>query len=148
MFAIRVPTFQLYSEKNKITSIFIRFANGAKRTIGERNTMISKRLSELRKKKQWSLQFIADQLNIAKSTYAGYESGYRQPSLEAVKELAVLFGTTTDYLLGATDEECPTTELTTVTCHITVDGERLTEDEIIQLVAFIRAKREFEKHKK
>lgn len=110
--------------------------------------MISKRLSELRKKKQWSLQFIADQLNIAKSTYAGYESGYRQPSLEAVKELAVLFGTTTDYLLGATDEECPTTELTTVTYHITVDGERLTEDEIIQLVAFIRAKREFEKHKK
>ncbi|MCL6587740.1 MAG: helix-turn-helix transcriptional regulator, partial [Anoxybacillus sp.] len=47
--------------------------------------MIAKRLSELRKKKKWSLQYIADQLNIAKSTYAGYESGYRQPSLEAVK---------------------------------------------------------------
>ncbi|WP_461200780.1 helix-turn-helix domain-containing protein [Anoxybacillus sp. TBDG-1] len=110
--------------------------------------MISKRLSELRKKKQWSLQYIADQLNIAKSTYAGYESGYRQPSLEAVKELAQLFGTTTDYLLGATDEEQPTIELTHPTVHMTVDGKQVTEDEIIQLIAFIRAKRELEKHKK
>ncbi|CUA79146.1 helix-turn-helix domain-containing protein [Anoxybacillus suryakundensis] len=110
--------------------------------------MISKRLSELRKKKQWSLQYIADQLNIAKSTYAGYESGYRQPSLEAVKELAVLFGTTTDYLLGVTDKEQPTIELTHLTFHMTIDGEQVTEDEIIQLIAFIRAKRELEKHKK
>lgn len=110
--------------------------------------MISKRLSELRKRKQWSLQYIADQLNIAKSTYAGYESGYRQPSLEAVKELATLFGTTTDYLLGTTDEEQPSIELTLPTVRLTVDGEAVTEDEIIQLIAFIRAKREFEKHKK
>lgn len=110
--------------------------------------MISKRLSELRKKRQWSLQYIADQLNIAKSTYAGYESGYRQPSLEAVKELAILFSTTTDYLLGVTDKEQPTIELTNAAFHMTVDGEPLTEDEVMQLVAFIRAKRELEKHKK
>ncbi|MBW7651978.1 helix-turn-helix domain-containing protein [Anoxybacillus sp. ST4] len=114
--------------------------------------MISKRLSELRKRKQWSLQYIADQLNIAKSTYAGYESGYRQPSLEAVKELATLFGTTTDYLLGATDlgatdEEQPSIELTRPTVRLTVDGEAVTEDEIIQLIAFIRAKRDIENKK-
>lgn len=94
------------------------------------------------------MQYIADQLNIAKSTYAGYESGYRQPSLEAVRELATLFGTTTDYLLGATDEEQPSIELTRPTVRLTVDGEPLTEDEVMQLVAFIRAKRELEKHKK
>jgi len=109
--------------------------------------MISKRLSELRKKKQWSLQYIADQLNIAKSTYAGYESGYRQPSLEAVKELAILFGTTTDYLLGATDDEQPTIELTNATFHMTVDGKTVTEDEIVWLIAFLRAKRDIEKKK-
>lgn len=107
--------------------------------------MIAKRLSELRKKKKWSLQYIADQLNIAKSTYAGYESGYRQPSLEAVKELAVLFGTTTDYLLGAADDEQQAIELTNPPFPITVDGERLTEDEIMQLIAFIRVKREMAK---
>ncbi|GGJ69103.1 transcriptional regulator with XRE-family HTH domain [Anoxybacillus voinovskiensis] len=107
--------------------------------------MIAKRLSELRKKKKWSLQYIADQLNIAKSTYAGYESGYRQPSLEAVKELAILFGTTTDYLLGAADGEQQAIELTNPPSPITVDGERLTEDEIMQLIAFIRVKREMAK---
>ncbi|MCL6586291.1 MAG: helix-turn-helix domain-containing protein, partial [Anoxybacillus sp.] len=85
------------------------------------------------------------QLNIAKSTYAGYESGYRQPSLEAVKELAILFGTTTDYLLGAVDGEQQTLELTNLPFPITVDGERLTEDEIMQLIAFIRVKREMAK---
>lgn len=36
------------------------------------------RLTELRKKKNWSLQYTADLLGIAKSTYAGYESGYRR----------------------------------------------------------------------
>ncbi len=80
-----------------------------------------------------------------KSTYAGYESGYRQPSLEAVKELAILFGTTTDYLLGATDDEQPTIELTNATCHMTVDGKTVTEDEIVWLIAFLRAKRDIEK---
>jgi transcriptional regulator with XRE-family HTH domain len=49
------------------------------------------------------LQYTADQLGIAKSTYAGYESGYRQPSLDALKELAVLFETSVDYLLGMTE---------------------------------------------
>ncbi|ANB61217.1 helix-turn-helix domain-containing protein [Anoxybacteroides amylolyticum] len=107
--------------------------------------MIAKRLSELRKKKKWSLQYIADQLNIAKSTYAGYESGYRQPSLEAVKELATLFATSTDYLLGVVDDEQQTIELTNTSVSITVDGERLTEDEIHQLIAFIRIKREMAK---
>ncbi|MCG3083880.1 helix-turn-helix domain-containing protein [Anoxybacillus sp. LAT_35] len=109
--------------------------------------MISKRLSELRKKRQWSLQYIADRLNIAKSTYAGYESGYRQPSLEAVKELALLFETTTDYLLGVTNEEQPTVELTHPTAYITVDGKRVTEDEMMQLIAFIRVKRDLSTQK-
>ncbi|ANB58542.1 helix-turn-helix family protein [Anoxybacillus sp. B7M1] len=114
--------------------------------------MISKRLSELRKKKKWPLQYIADQLNIAKSTYAGYESGYRQPSLEAVKELAQLFETSTDYLLGAADSpEKPdfhTIELTetAMLAHIcfTIDGKPLTADDLNQMIAFIRVKREMD----
>lgn len=113
--------------------------------------MISKRLSELRKKKKWSLQYIADQLEIAKSTYAGYESGYRQPSLEAVKELAQLFETSTDYLLGAVD--CPEkrgskaielTEAHLANFHFTIDGKPLTQDDLNQMIAFIRVKRGME----
>ena len=60
--------------------------------------MILDRLTTLRKEK-WSLQHTADRLGIAKSTYAGYESGYRRPSLEAVKLLADLYDTSIDFYL-------------------------------------------------
>jgi transcriptional regulator with XRE-family HTH domain len=119
--------------------------------------MISKRLSELRKKKKWSLQYTADRLGIAKSTYAGYESGYRQPSLEAVKELARLFETSVDYLLGSVDSPClnknqendlspiELTEKNILTkVRLTIDGQILSEDELKQCIAFIRVKRELE----
>jgi transcriptional regulator with XRE-family HTH domain len=113
--------------------------------------MVSKRLSKLRKQKNWSLQYTANQLSIAKSTYAGYESGYRQPSLEALKELAVLFETSVDYLLGITEThtgERNTIELTSKDIlsqiSLTIDGKSLSQDELNQFIAFIRLKREME----
>jgi transcriptional regulator with XRE-family HTH domain len=113
--------------------------------------MIAKRLSQLRKEKNWSLQYTANQLGIAKSTYAGYESGYRQPSLEALKELAVLFETSVDYLLGMTEScqsERNTIELTNKDIlhkvSLTIDGKSLSQDELNQFIAFIRLKREIE----
>ena len=44
---------------------------------------------------------------IDRSTYAKYETGERVPSIEALIALAVCFETTTDYILGLTDNpEC------------------------------------------
>ncbi|HZG59800.1 MAG TPA: helix-turn-helix domain-containing protein [Anoxybacillus sp.] len=113
--------------------------------------MISKRLSKLRKTKNWSLQYTANRLGIAKSTYAGYESGYRQPSLDALKELAVLFETSVDYLLGMTEtyaSERDTIELTSKDIlsqiSLTIDEKSLSQDELNQFIAFIRLKREME----
>ncbi len=65
--------------------------------------MILNRLTTLRKAKRWSLQYTADRLGIAKSTYAGYESGHRRPSLETINLLAGLYDTSTDYILGRVD---------------------------------------------
>jgi transcriptional regulator with XRE-family HTH domain len=118
--------------------------------------MILGRLTTLRKSKNWSLQETADQLGIAKSTYAGYESGYRRPSLEAIKFMADLFGTSIDYLLGRVDHpnfpfeddkkgsviQLELTELSTF--KLAVDGTLLSQEEAQQFVAFIRAKREIE----
>ena len=42
------------------------------------------RLSKLRKIKM--VQETADRLGIAKSTYAGYENGYRLPSLQSLSK--------------------------------------------------------------
>ena len=108
------------------------------------------RLAQLRKEKKWSLQYTADQLEIAKSTYAGYESGYRRPSLEEHVRIADLFDTSTDDLLGKGKDphslsDAPI-ELTSPHNHtITVDDLELSQEEIQQLTAFIRAKRQIEK---
>ncbi|OXM86066.1 helix-turn-helix domain-containing protein [Paenibacillus rigui] len=117
--------------------------------------MVLNRLTELRKSKRWSLQYIADRLGIAKSTYAGYESGYREPSLEAVKMLADLFDTSVDFLLGRVDApdfsmerwstsktENELKELDKI--PLAVDGKALSAREVKQLIAFVRAVREIE----
>ncbi|MGG3496585.1 helix-turn-helix transcriptional regulator [Peribacillus simplex] len=118
--------------------------------------MILNRLTALRKGKRWSLQYTADRLGIAKSTYAGYESGHRRPSLETINLLAGLFETSTDYILGRVDypvfqsgnvstESNQVMELTDFpNMELAVDGTSLSEEEMIQFIAFIRSKRELE----
>lgn len=106
------------------------------------------RLSELRKSKKWSLQDTADQLGIAKSTYAGYETGYRWPSLQSLSKIADLFNTSVDYILGRTDDVRSENviELAELMKNpdktISIDGESLSTDEIIEFIAFVRSKRE------
>ncbi|MBK5443389.1 MULTISPECIES: helix-turn-helix domain-containing protein [unclassified Peribacillus] len=120
--------------------------------------MILNRIISLRKKKRWSLQYTADRLGIAKSTYAGYESGYRRPSLESIKSMADLFDTSIDYILGRVEhstflpkeistESVQFMELTDpLNLELAVDGISLSEEEMIQFIAFIRAKRELERN--
>lgn len=106
------------------------------------------RLSELRKSKKWSLQDTADQLGIAKSTYAGYETGYRWPLLQSLSKIADLFNTSVDYILGRTDDVRSENviELAEIMKNpdktISIDGESLSTDEIIEFIAFMRSKRE------
>jgi transcriptional regulator with XRE-family HTH domain len=106
------------------------------------------RLSVLRKERKWSMQEIADRLGIAKSTYAGYESGYREPSLQSLTQLADLFETTVDDLLGRDvdfvqqPKLVELTELIASTNHfIALDGELLNSDELLDFVAFVKTKR-------
>ncbi|WP_026021188.1 helix-turn-helix domain-containing protein [Paenibacillus senegalensis] len=65
--------------------------------------MFSKRLKQLRKKRKYTMQDLADSVGVAKSTYAGYESGYRQPTLETIQNIAKKLNTSADYLLGLTE---------------------------------------------
>ncbi|MCQ6268248.1 helix-turn-helix domain-containing protein [Fictibacillus sp. WQ 8-8] len=115
--------------------------------------MILTRLTTLRKDKRWSLQYTADRLGIAKSTYAGYESGHRRPSLEAIAQIADLFDTSTDYILGRVDHQTPQLVEDTSPCmeltdlsslNLSVDGISLSKEEMQQFIAFIRAKRQLE----
>ena len=69
--------------------------------------MLAKRLRELRNEKGKKQHEVADYLGITRPAYTAYESGNRQPDLATVKKLAEFFNTTTDYLLGKTDDPHP-----------------------------------------
>lgn len=61
---------------------------------------LGRKLKELREEKGIEAQVIAKQINVAKSTYSGYESGRAFPNYNTLSELADIFNVTTDYLLG------------------------------------------------
>lgn len=69
--------------------------------------MIGKRLKYLRKKKGYTLQTVSEKIGVARSTYAGYEADYRQPPLDVLHDLSKVLDTSTDYLLGLTDNPYP-----------------------------------------
>lgn len=66
--------------------------------------LFSKRLKELRKENKLTQLELAEKLGVAKSTIAGYEKGFRKPKMRALNELAELFNTSADFLIGLTDD--------------------------------------------
>ena len=65
------------------------------------------RLRELREDNDLTQKALADYLHIRQNTYSQYETGARQLPLDALISLASYFSTSTDYLLGLTDERRP-----------------------------------------
>ena len=63
------------------------------------------RLKELRKQRKLNQQAVADVLNCTQAVYSRYESGGREPPLEALIKLADFYGVTLDQLVGRTPME-------------------------------------------
>ena len=61
------------------------------------------RLKQLRQKKGLTQQEIADLVHVNRVTYTNWEKGKREPSFENLVKLASVLGTSTDYLLGTSD---------------------------------------------
>lgn len=59
----------------------------------------SSKLKSLRTENNMTQQYVAEQLNVSRSTIAGYETKDRQPSHEGLTALADFFHVTVDYLL-------------------------------------------------
>lgn len=62
--------------------------------------MDKERLISLRERKGWTKTEAARRLNIATSTYSGYEYGHRKPDNEMLIKISNLYEVSTDYLLG------------------------------------------------
>ena len=50
---------------------------------------------------------IAEKLHVRQNTYSQYENGVWDIPIELLKELAVIYETSIDYIVGLTDEETP-----------------------------------------
>ena len=66
-----------------------------------------RRIRELREDSDYTQQQIADQLFLTRSVYRRYELGDREIPVWALIQLADLYGTSTDYILGRTDRREP-----------------------------------------
>ena len=64
-----------------------------------------KRLRAARMYSGLTQQEAADAVHSSLRNYQSYEQGTRRPKYEMLAELAVLYGVTTDWLLGLTDEK-------------------------------------------
>lgn len=69
---------------------------------------LSDRLKEQRRKLGLTQKNMADKLHIGPASYQRYENGTREPKLQTLCQLADIFGTSTDYLLGRSSENIPT----------------------------------------
>lgn len=78
-------------------------------------------LKSLRKKKRLSQEQVAKRLNLTKASISGYENNIITPSIETIKELSILYNTTSDYLLGLDKKEC-----------VSIDGLTLRQKDIIE----------------
>lgn len=65
------------------------------------------RLKEIREDKDLKQSDIAKILNVSQVAYSYYELGKRQLPVDLLKKLALCYGTSTDYILGLTDERKP-----------------------------------------
>lgn len=107
------------------------------------NSLDINRLKECRLKLGITKQEAAKRIQISQPAYLRYEAGTRTPSIQTISKMAEVFSTSTDYLIGKTDEattnriiiekdESPSLFLLTETC------EGLNENQLIRLVAYAR----------
>lgn len=65
------------------------------------------RLRDLREDRDLTQKQIADYLCIQQNTYSQYETGHRQVPIDVLIALAAFYKTSTDYLLGLTNQKTP-----------------------------------------
>lgn len=105
---------------------------------------IGKVIKDLRTKKGLSLEELADKVNnkfgttINKGMISKWENGLGDPRLENVRQLALFFNVSLDYLIGLDNEE----HVDTIAAHH--DGEEWTEEEretIQKFKEFVKSQR-------
>lgn len=103
--------------------------------------MFSERLKELRKNMGYTQKEIAQELNIAQSSYADWERNKKKPTLEKLTLIADFFNVSTDYLLGQTDIPNSTLEADidmAIDNSVAYDGTPITDNDRMIIKDFLK----------
>lgn len=65
------------------------------------------RIRDLREDNDIKQETVAKYLHVCQNTYSQYENGHRHIPTNLLIKLAIYYDTSTDYLLGLTDERKP-----------------------------------------
>ena len=68
------------------------------------------RIREIRKAHKLTMKQLGEKIGLAESTISQYETGKRQPDLEAQAKMCELFGVPLGYLMGVEEKEKTATE--------------------------------------
>lgn len=75
------------------------------------NNSIGYRILNLRKKKKFTQKELAVKVHVTEATMSRYENNLREPKGEIINRIALALNTTTDYLLGRSNNSIPIREL-------------------------------------
>ncbi|HGX1685979.1 TPA: helix-turn-helix domain-containing protein [Listeria innocua] len=96
--------------------------------------MFGNRLKQLRKNNNKTQEDISKILGISRGAYSHIENGRNEPDMETIVKLANIFGVSTDYLLGRSNNGF----IDTIAAHI---DSNATEEEMEEILAYIEEKR-------
>ncbi len=65
---------------------------------------LAKQITELRREKALTQKELAEKLDIGQATISQWENGLYEPSASAIRQLAIFFDVTADYLLDLEDD--------------------------------------------
>ena len=71
----------------------------------EQSYNLAQRILVLREKKNYTQSFVAEQIEVSRTTYTKWETGMSEPSATQLIKLAKLFGVSTDYLCGNIEQK-------------------------------------------
>lgn len=69
------------------------------------------RIKELRKKRKITQIRLSTEIEVSQETISAYENGKAEPKLDKLVKIADFLNTSTDYLLGRTDDDSPLIDL-------------------------------------
>ncbi|MDP4098942.1 helix-turn-helix domain-containing protein [Paenibacillus sp. P96] len=117
------------------------------------------RIAELREKRGWKQEELAQILGITRAALSHYEKNRRKPDFDTLTILANLFGVSIDYLIGRIPhtQNDMNPEVKQFIDHLElsdkdilrrfnlmIDGRSLSEEEAKRFIAFIRMERMME----